>query len=262
MIPTGGRAAAVLIGVPLVLAASGWSAFNMVGLFANASEHHAASYAWSGGEISLSSSSGYVHISSGAGDRVEVSYTEHYQLKKPTISATTADGGVRLVAKCPGGIFSNNCAVNYDITVPPAAHVVVHTGDGGLRLRGLAGGVDASTGDGGIVIDDLSGPLVADTGDGGISATGLRSTTVDAQTGDGGIALAWATQPDDVRVRTGDGGIRLRLPVGSGPYNVSATTGDGRSSVTVPTDRSAAASITAHTGDGGISISYSAGGAG
>jgi len=245
---------AVLVGVPFVLAAAGWGAFSVVGTFAHASEQHQASYDWNGGEISLSVGSGRVTVEAGAGSRVDVSYTEHYELKKPTVSAATADGGLQLNAKCPGGIFGNNCAVNYTLTVPASAHLVVHTGDGTVRISGMVNGVSADTGDGGIHLTDVGGDVVARTGDGGIDATRLRSTSVQAETGDGGIRLEWAIAPTSVTATTGDGGIVLAVPSGSGPYNVSATTGDGRAQVNVPTDKASSSSITAHTGDGGILI--------
>jgi DUF4097 and DUF4098 domain-containing protein YvlB len=258
MIATGGRATAVLVGLPFVIAAAGWAAFSMVGLLAQTSEHHEATYAWGGGEISMDINSGSVRVAVGTGSQVEVSYTEHYQLKKPTVRETSVEDGVMLSAKCPGGIFSNNCAINYTVTLPASAHLVVHTGDGGITVTGLTGGLSLDTGDGGIALDDVSGTLTAHTGDGGIQATRLSSTTVQASTGDGGIRLEWAVAPTTVTATTGDGGIHLSVPSASGPYRVSATTGDGATAVKVPTDQSAASAITAHTGNGGIVIDSSA----
>jgi len=256
MIATSGRATALLVGIPFVLAAAGWGAFSMVGQFAQTSEHQAASYDWNGGEISLQTSSGYVHVVVGTGTQVGVSYSEHYQLKKPTVTATTSADGVQLNAKCPGGIFGNNCEINYTLTVPASAHLVLHSGDGHISIADVTGALSLDTGDGGITLDNVSGDIAAHTGNGGIGATRLRSTSVQAATGDGGIDLDWLVTPKNVTVRTGNGGIKLDVPQGSGPYAVSASTGNGGRQIDVPTDPSASSKITAHTADGGIHLAF------
>ena len=53
MNPTGGRIAALALGLPFVVAVAVFGAFSMVGTFARASERHVASYQWSGGAITL-----------------------------------------------------------------------------------------------------------------------------------------------------------------------------------------------------------------
>jgi len=198
-------------------------------------------------------------VVTGGGSQVAVSYTEHYQLKKPTVAATTADSGVQLNAKCPGGIFGNNCEINYTLTVPASARLVLHTGNGPVSVADVTGSLTLDTGAGGISLDNVSGDVVAHAGDGGIGATRLRSTSVQASTGNGGIHLEWVAAPKNVAVQTGDGGIGLTVPQGTGPYAVSATTGDGGTSVDVPSDPSSSSKITAHTGNGGIHVAFTSG---
>src|SRR5436305_12606249 len=108
---TTSRLAAVTIGGPLLVAAVGLSAFNMAGTFANASEHHEVSYPWSGGTVSVDVGSGDVRVVVGANNTVGVAYTEHYELKKPTVTGTPSSSGLALRGKCPGGWVGNNCAV-------------------------------------------------------------------------------------------------------------------------------------------------------
>lgn len=254
MIATSGRVTALLVGIPFVLAAAGWGAFSMVGQFAQTSEHHDVSYDWSGGEISLHTSAGYVRVVTGGGSHVGVSYTEHYQLKEPSVTATTSDGGVQLNAKCSGGIFGNNCWINYTLTVPASAHLVLHTGNGHVGVADVTGSLSLDTGGGGISLDNVSGDVVAHTGVGGIGAARLRSTSVQASTGNGGIHLEWDVAPKNATVSTGNGDIDLTVPRGTGPYAVSASTGNGGQHVNVPTDSSAGSKISAHTGNGGIRI--------
>ncbi len=234
---TSGRLAAVVIGIPIMLAGAVFGAFSLVGTFARTSEQHSGSYAWHGGEISLNTSSGTVQIQTGTGTQVGVTYTEHFELKKPTVTATTLNGGVQLKASCPGGIFGSNCEINYVVTVPAATSLVVHTGDGSVHLGGTTGSISV------------------DTGDGSVDGTQLRSKTVNASTGNGHVDLQWDVAPTAVVTTTGDGSINLVVPPGSGPYNVSAHTGNGSTHVTVPQDQSAPASITASTGNGGIHVS-------
>jgi hypothetical protein len=253
---TSGRVLAVVIGIPLALAAAGQGAFNLIGLYAHTSEHHAVSFPLGSGAISLTTGDGSVTVVVGQNDVVGVSYTEHYELKRPTVSSTTTGGGVQLVAKCPGGLLDNNCAVNYVLTVPASASMTLHTGDGTVHITGTTGVLAVDTGDGSVHLDGVSGAVTAKSGDGSIDASALRSTSVQATTGDGDVSLEWAVMPTQVDATSGDGGIHLQLPKGSGPYRVSSTTGDGSSHVTVPSDSTAKASIAAHTGDGSITIGY------
>jgi Putative adhesin len=215
---TTGRITAVAIGVPIALASAGWGAFTMVGLLSQGSEHHEATYPWHGGVVDLTVSSGSVQVEIGTGTQVRVSYTEHFQLKRPTVSSSVSANGVQLSAKCAGGVFGNNCDINYVLTVPATATLTLNTGDG-----------------------DVTGAR-------------LSSRQVEATTGDGDVRLGWSVAPSRVVASSGDGDINLTVPTGSGPYRTSTNTGDGGVHVTVPTDPAATATITAQTGDGGIVI--------
>lgn len=256
MIATTGRITALAIGLPLVLGVVGFQAFDMVGLMAQTSEHHEATYPWHGGEIALDISSGGVTVVTGDNNTVGVSYTEHYQLKRPTVSATPAAAGLQLKARCPGALFSNNCYINYTLTVPSSAKMTIHTGNGGVRVADLTGALSVSTGAGGVNLTNVSGDLVAHTGDGGVNATGLRSSALQVHTGNGGINLQWASAPTSVSVTSGNGGVQLTVPAGSGPYRVTVSSGNGGRDVSVPTNPSASSSITVHTGNGGIRVGY------
>lgn len=256
MIATSGRIAALAIGLPLVLGVVSAQAFDMVGLMAQTSEHHEATYPWHGGEIALNVSSGSVTVVTGDNNTVGVSYTEHYQLKRPTVSATTDATGLQLKARCPGVLFSNNCDINYTLTVPSSAKMTIHSGNGGVRVSDLTSALSLSTGDGGITLTDVSGDITAHTGNGGVHATGLRSNALQVHTGDGGVNLAWATAPKSVSVTSGNGGVLLTVPTGSGPYRVDVSSGNGGRDVSVPTDPNASPSIVVHTGDGGIRVGY------
>jgi len=251
---TTGRLTAVAIGIPIALASAVFAMFSMVGQLARASEHHEATYPWHGGAVTLNTSSGSVRVEVGTGTQVGVSYAEHFELKRPTISSSTSANGVQLNARCAGGVLGNNCDVNYLLTVPAAAVLTLHTGDGAIHVIGGSGADSFDTGNGAILFENVSGDIVAHTGDGRIGGNGVRSRSVHASNGNGGVRIDWSVAPQAVVATTGDGGIALTVPQGSGPYRMSTHTGDGGVHVTVPTDPAATATITAETGSGGIVI--------
>jgi hypothetical protein len=256
MMVTGGRIAAVAAGVPIFVATVVLGAFTMAGTLARASEHHAASYAWHGGDITLNTSAGNVEVVSGTGTQVTVEYTEHYQLKRPTVTASLANDGVQLGARCPGGPFVQGCEVNYVLTVPDSARLVVHSGDGGIRIIGGSGAASLDTGNGGIDFDNVSGNIVAHTGDGAITGTRVRSTTIHASTGNGAVNIAWSLAPTTVVATTGNGSIDLLVPRLTDPYRTSTDTGNGAINVSVLTASTAGRTLTARTGNGAITIAY------
>jgi hypothetical protein len=255
MFATGGRVAALAGGLPFVIGAAAVGAFSVVGAFAHTSESHAASYPWTGGAITLRTD-GNVTVEAGTGAQVNVTYTEHYQLKKPTVTSSTSDGGVQLSAICPGGIFGSNCQTNYVLIVPATATLNIHSGDGYIHVDGSTAALSLDTGNGGVEFDDVTGDVVAHTGDGGISGTQVSSKNVQVSTGNGGVHITWSVAPTTVVATTGNGGIHLVLPQGSGPYRTSTHSGNGSIHVTSPVDSTAAASINVETGNGAITIGY------
>ena len=259
MYVTGGRLAALAVGLPFVIVAAAFGAFSVVGAMAQTSERHVVSYPWNGGAITLRID-GNVTVEVGSGPQIAVTYTEHYQLKKPSVTSATSGGGLQLTAKCPDAVvvLGNSCAVNYVLTVPADAALNLHSGDGDIHVSGSTAALSLDTGDGGIEFDDVSGAVTAHTGDGGITGTQVSSKSVQAATGDGSVHISWAAAPTTVNATTGDGSIHLVLPADSGPYRTSTHTGNGSVHVTSRVDSTAAASITAETGDGSISIGYPA----
>lgn len=255
MYVTGGRLAALAVGLPFVVGAAVVGAFSVVGDFAHSSERHVASYPWSGGAITLHTD-GNVTVEVGSSPQVAVTYTEHYQLKKPTVTSATSGGGLQLTAKCPTGIFGSNCAINYVLTVPATATLNLHSGVGDIAVNGSTAALSLDTGNGGIEFDNVTGDVVAHTGNGDISGSQVSSKSVQASTGDGGIHITWSVAPAMVVATTGNGGIHVVVPQGSGPYRTSTHTGNGSAHVNVASDSSAASSITAETGDGSITIGY------
>jgi hypothetical protein len=228
---------ALVLGVPLMLGGIAWVAFGFVGGLGRTSEHHHASYAWSGGSVSLNVGSGNAVIKASDTQSIQVDYTEHYEFKRPTVGASSSKSGVQLTAHCPGGILGMNCSINYVISVPKQAALQVRTGDGSLNLQGI------------------SASVVAHTGDGSIDGTALLSKDVSVTSGDGSVHLQWATKPTRVSASIGDGSVDIAVPNGSGPYAI-AHSGAGGADIQVSTDPAATSSMALHTGDGSIHVGY------
>ena len=234
---TPGRVVTLVIGLPLMLAGVGWSAFALVGVLARTSEHHHASYAWSGGNVTLNVGDGDALIRTADTRAVQVDYTEHYEFKRPRWRVTSSAGGLSLTGHCASGILGQNCFINYVITIPQQAGLRLHVGDGNVNLQGVAGSV------------------VIKAGDGDIDGSGLLSKTVQVSSGDGGIHLQWAAAPSSVALSMGDGNIDLTVPSGSGPYAIRQS-GLGGSDITVATDPNAAHTMVLRNGDGSIHVGY------
>lgn len=234
---TPGRVVALALGVPIMLASVVWSAFTLVGVLGRTSAHFHTSYAWSGGNVSLNVNDGNVQIRAADTTTVDVDYTEHYEFKRPTVRGVSSPSGVALTGHCTGGVFGQNCQINYVITVPKQASLQLHLGDGTLTLQGV------------------TAPVVAHTGDGSIHGSELGSKTVEATVGDGSIHLQWVAAPARVTSSVGDGSVDITVPHGSGPYAIQQS-GSGSGDIGVATDPAATAKMDLHAGDGSVHVRY------
>ncbi|MBX6389090.1 MAG: sensor domain-containing protein, partial [Frankia sp.] len=237
---TAGRVAALAIGLPLLAAAAGLSATDLISLMAHTTERHTVGYAWAGGPVTLSTSSGDIRVVAGDATTTEVSvdYTARYGLRAPQVSgATTAEGGVALDADCPV-IAQHRCDVDYVLTVPPGAALTLRTGDGTIEVTGSTGDLDVRTSDGAVRLT-------------------TAADRVSARSGDGSISLVFTEPPADVNARTSDGRVTITVPPGAA-YAVDAGTSDGRTRVDVPTDPGSPRVLHARSGDGNVTIAQAA----
>jgi hypothetical protein len=166
---------------------------------------------------------------------------------------TWAMKGDRLVLrmKCSGVIA--DCSAKHRIEVPRGVAVIVEDGDGSVRARGFADALSVRTHDGSVHVTDSTGPLVLRSGDGSVHAE-VSSRQVRTTTGDGSVHLELGAVPDLVESSSGDGSVTIALPEGSTKYRVTTKTGDGSVDVSVPRDSSSSHVVTAHTGDGKVTV--------
>jgi DUF4097 and DUF4098 domain-containing protein YvlB len=108
--------------------------------------------------------------------------------------------------------YVSNASAEFDLYVPRNSTLFVSTGDGRLRVDGVAGQLDLRTGDGPIDVTGARGNLRAETGDGRIRVENFDGDA-EARTGDGRITLDGNFRK--LSARTGDGTISLTLPEGA-----------------------------------------------
>ncbi|KJK41376.1 lipoprotein [Streptomyces variegatus] len=187
--------------------------------------------------------------------------------KEPKVTWDMRDDRLVLRLKCSGIVV--DCSAKHRIEVPRGVTVKVQDGDGSVRARGFrdplsirtgdgsvrvsdtTGPLELRTGDGSIRVSDTTGPLRMRTGDGSIRAD-VSSRTVRTRTGDGSVRLELGVVPDRVESRSGDGSVSIALPRAT--YRVTTETGDGGVDVSVPRDETSSHMVSAHTGDGKVTV--------
>jgi hypothetical protein len=168
---------------------------------------------------------------------------------EPEVTWDMRDDRLVLRLKCSGVVA--DCSAKHRIEVPHGVTVKVQDGDGSVRARGFRDPLDIRTGDGSVRVTDTTGPLKLRTGDGSIRAD-VSSRDVRTHTGDGSVRLELGVVPDRVESRSGDGSVNIALPRAT--YRVTTETGDGGVDVSVPRDETSSHAVTAHTGDGKVTV--------
>ncbi len=202
--------------------------------------------------LSVSTGSGYVHVSPGSGSEVHI--VGHVRANGWGFGASADDRVKQVVANPPieqsGNIITigrhqdwiRNVSIDYDITAPHGTQLEATSGSGDLRLQDLGGPLKANTGSGTIEAGGFSGRVQLETGSGDIRA-GLQSANdVKAETGSGSIhlqgvegALFAETGSGDIEIgghpasnwklETGSGSVTLN--VGTAHFTLDASTGSG-----------------------------------
>ncbi|KUM81052.1 DUF4097 family beta strand repeat-containing protein [Streptomyces curacoi] len=168
----------------------------------------------------------------------------------PKVTWSFQDDRLVLRQKCSGVIV--DCSAKHRIEVPRGITVKVEDGDGSVRARGFRDALSVRTRDGSVQVTDSSGPLELKTGDGSVRVSDVSSRRVKAQSGDGSVRLELGTVPDLVETRSGDGSVTIELPRAT--YRVTTETGDGSVDVSVPRDDTSSHVVSAHTGDGKVTV--------
>jgi DUF4097 and DUF4098 domain-containing protein YvlB len=204
-------------------------------------------------ELSVSTGSGNIHITHGAGNQVHIF---------GKVKSGWGNGGwgnaeekVKEIAANPpieqtgsiiriGGHHENlhNISIDYDIQAPEDAFLDAGSGSGDIRAEGVGENAKISTGSGNIHATGLHGGFKVDTGSGDIYAEQTGQGDVRASTGSGNIELrnlrgslyahtgsgnikAGGAPTADWKLGTGSGNVEL-WP-GSAALTLDASTGSG-----------------------------------
>jgi hypothetical protein len=287
---TGGRRAALVIGVPVCLALVAGTGFSLVADIGEG--HYPVSKTVPASTTALTMNvTGQVTIRPTTASQATLTGTASYSLVRPAVTEHTSAGATTLGYACD--IPTGNCGLDATVNVPATVTTLTaNSGAGDATVTGTTGPVNVSTGDGNVSVSHASGPLILNTnsggiqvnairsatlsassGDGNIQAEGVASTTITANTdsgningsdiataaitastGDGDIQIVFTSVPRDVRVNSNSGSITLVLPPGPTQYNVTANTDSGSVSDTVPRNSSSPNTIAASSGSGSITI--------
>lgn len=202
--------------------------------------------------LSVSTGSGYIHVSPGSGNEVHIIGHVHASdwgfggsaedrvkavLDRPPIEQT---GNIVTIGRHADWI--HNVGIDYDITMPRGGQLEANSGSGDLRLTDTGGPLKASTGSGSIQASGATGIVELGTGSGDIRADLHAADDVKAHTGSGGIHLQGVdgslyahTGSGDIEIggqpasgwklETGSGSVTLNT--GSSHFSLDASTGSG-----------------------------------
>jgi len=202
--------------------------------------------------LSVSTGSGYIHVSPGSGNEVHI--VGHVHASDWGFGGSAEDRVKAVVDRPPieqtGNIVTigrhadwiHNVAIDYDITMPRGGQLEANSGSGDLRLTDTGGPVKASTGSGSIQASGATGIVELGTGSGDIRADLHAADDVKAHTGSGGIHLQGVdgslyahTGSGDIEIggqpasgwklETGSGSVTLNT--GSSHFTLDASTGSG-----------------------------------
>jgi hypothetical protein len=200
-------------------------------------------------ELNVSTGSGNIHITHGAGNQV------HVFGRVKSGWGQNNDERVREVAAHPpieqtGNIIRigshhenlHNISIDYEIQAPADSFLEASSGSGNLTIEGVGDNAKLSTGSGDIRATGLRNGFTANTGSGNITIEQTGQGDVRAQTGSGNIELR--DLRGGLRAGTGSGDIKVtgtptmdwKLETGSGSiefwpgstgFTLDASTGSG-----------------------------------
>jgi len=210
---------------------------SVVGMFAHQERTTSRQFTEPVTRLVVTTGTGDVRIRHGVeGVPIEVVTTTKDSFGTARSSEAVADGALRLTGECRFILLPDNCGVDYDVTLPPGIEVEVNTGTGDT------------------VVDGATAQVTINSGTGDIRASTLQASPVAVQTGTGDVRLQFSTPPDEVSAHSGIGDITITVPADGSDYRVVAHTGIGTLSDHLPHDDLAPRTIRAESGTGYIRL--------
>ena len=229
-----------------------------------------------GGTFDLSSLSGDIVITGGAGDQVVIDATKRGRtaedLKLVQVEVTATANRVEVRTKYPEGRRNINASVDYNVTVPRGAAVIlnsvsgdmkVSTIDGALRLNTVSGDVTVTSaaqleaartvsGDVVVTASGSTGDISAASVSGGVTLKSVKAKGFDLNSVSGDVILTDVTC-ERVKANSVSGGMTFSGPLAKGGrYTFQSHSGD----VTITTGGAVGFEMNANSFSGDIKSDY------
>jgi DUF4097 and DUF4098 domain-containing protein YvlB len=211
-------------------------------------------------DLYISTGSGNINIHTGNGNQIHVVGRVHAGwgafgdirsriqriVDNPPISQ---DGNAVHIGEINDHELFNNISIDYDVSVPPAVALNVHSGSGDVEIDNVGRFLSASSGSGNVRAHGIHGPAELASGSGDIELGETGSGDVKAKSGSGNIRVHSFT--GGLTARTGSGDIEADGHL-TGPSNLS--TGSGNIRLHLSPD--AHFDLEASTGSGDIHVNF------
>jgi hypothetical protein len=166
---------------------------------------------------------------------------------------TVVGGVLQVTGSCTGGLLvSDDCSVDFEITVPPGTAVDAHASTGNLSVFDTGAPVTARSNTGNIRVSGVGGTVRLRSNVGDISGVALTGGTVSAQSNTGDVRLTFTAAPARLRATTNVGDVRIMVPDDATRYRVSADVSVGERHIDVATDPASTRIVQLSTDTGDI----------
>ena len=251
LVLTPGRRWALVIGLPFVLAAIGYTGLDYVSLVGQDSYRLQPIMAPAGNKVTVGVGDGNITVLATTGRQAIVTGTVNYSLVKPVLKWEHKSNGSYLAG--PTCFWVVSCGAELTLAAPVGEAVGASSGSGNLTATNLTGAVNLNAGSGDIRLDQLSGALVLSDSSGNISGTELSGSKASVDDGSGNVDLSFERPPEMVTVSDASGNIRVALPANIS-YDISADASSGSTDVRVPTNPQSHHVIRLRAGSGNITV--------
>ena len=203
-----------------------------------------------GGTFDLSNISGDIVITGGAGDQVVIDAVKKgrnaAEFKDVTIEVTSTANRVEVRTRYPEGRRNISVSVDYTVTVPRAAAVIVKSISGDEKLTGVDGELHANTISGSVTVASASDVRLVKAISGDVHLTTVKSSgTLSVGSISGGLTLK-DVKANEIQLSTISGDVTAEETVSS---RVSAKSISGGLTFGGPLAKGGRYELNSHSGD-------------
>ncbi|MGO1051379.1 DUF4097 family beta strand repeat-containing protein [Crossiella sp. CA198] len=203
-------------------------------------------------KLEVTLDSGDVEVRAGGDGKVSVTRKLEWANNKPVAHEEWSGETLRITPPT----CSNNCGINYVITVPAAIAVQLRTDSGAVSVYDVKGDLRLETDSGDVRADNPVAALWARTGSGTVTTSGARSPKAELHTDSGDITAGFAAAPGSVVAEAGSGAVTVTVPKEPAGYQVTAKTDSGKKDIAVTQEASSPRTISATADSGDVTVKY------